>query len=79
MAEMDAIAERYSQPKFYEDHQFHASFAWAIGGDVLTEKTIETMSELQGELGHELRHCSIAVRRVAWKTGQKIGSVALIS
>ncbi|KAG0258505.1 nuclear protein localization protein 4 [Mortierella polycephala] len=64
VAEMDAIAERYCQPKFYEDPQFHASFAWAIGGDVLTEKTIETMSELQGELGHELRHCSITIKRL---------------
>lgn len=75
---MDVIAERYGQPKFYDDPQFHASFAWVVGGGVLNEKTVATMTELEGELGHDLRHCSVAVRRVAWKTGQRVGSVALV-
>lgn len=77
VAEMDKIVERYSQPTFYPDPQFHASFAWALGGDVLSEKTVEAIPELLGELGHDLRHCSVMVRRVAWKTGQKIGTVPL--
>ncbi|CAO3563583.1 unnamed protein product [Mortierella alpina] len=77
VAEMDKIAERYCQPAFYPDPQFHASFAWALGGDVLSEKTVEGIPELLGELGHDLRHCSVMVRRVAWKTGQKIGTVPL--
>ncbi|KAF9362386.1 poly(U)-specific 3'-to-5' RNA exonuclease [Mortierella sp. NVP85] len=77
LADMDVIAERYSQPKFYDDPQFHASFAWAVGGDILDGKTVATMTELEGELGHDLRHCSVAVRRVAWKTGQRVGYVAL--
>ncbi|KAG0199735.1 poly(U)-specific 3'-to-5' RNA exonuclease [Mortierella sp. GBA30] len=71
VAEMDMIAERYSQPTFYPDPQFHVSFAWAVGGDVLNERVIENIPELHGELGHDLRHCSVMVRRVAWKTGQK--------
>lgn len=75
---MDVIAQRYSQPRFYDDPQFHASFAWAVGGDTLNEEIVATMTELEGELGHDLRHCSVAVRRVAWKTGQRVGSVALI-
>ncbi|KAI8603859.1 U6 snRNA phosphodiesterase Usb1 [Dissophora ornata] len=77
VAEMDAIAKRYCQPTFYEDPQFHASFAWAVGGDVLTENTVKAIPELEGELGRDLRHSSVTVRRVAWKTGQKVGSVAL--
>ncbi|KAG0245884.1 poly(U)-specific 3'-to-5' RNA exonuclease [Mortierella sp. GBA43] len=77
MEEMDVIAERYNQPKFYDDPQFHASFAWATGGDALDEEVVATMSDLEGELGRDLRHGSIVVRRVAWKTGQRVGSVAL--
>ncbi|KAI1315873.1 nuclear protein localization protein 4 [Mortierella claussenii] len=72
VAEMDVIAQRYSQPKFYDNPQLHASFAWAVGGDVLDAKTVAAMSELEGELGRDLRHCSITVRRVAWKIGQKL-------
>lgn len=74
---MDVIAQRYSQPKFYPDPQFHASFAWALGGGVLNSEVVESMSELDGELGHDLRHCSIVVKRVSWKIGQKTGSVEL--
>ncbi|KAF9956369.1 poly(U)-specific 3'-to-5' RNA exonuclease [Modicella reniformis] len=77
LAEMDVIAERYCQQRFYDNPQFHASFAWAIGGDVLNEKTVATMTEIEGELGHDLRHCSVTVRRVAWKTGLRFGSLLL--
>ncbi|KAF9278649.1 nuclear protein localization protein 4 [Mortierella alpina] len=69
VAEMDKIAERYCQPTFYPDPQFHASFAWALGGDVLSEKTVEAMPELLGELGHDLRHCSVMLVRVRSKEG----------
>ncbi|KAG0004649.1 nuclear protein localization protein 4, partial [Entomortierella chlamydospora] len=61
VAEMDVIVGRYSQPTFYSDPQFHASFAWAVGGDVLNEKTVESMEELDSELGHDLRHCSVTI------------------
>ncbi|KAF9960987.1 nuclear protein localization protein 4 [Mortierella alpina] len=69
VAEMDKIVERYSQPTFYPDPQFHASFAWALGGDVLSEKTVEAVPELLGELGHDLRHCSVMLVRVRSKEG----------
>ncbi|KAK3829467.1 MAG: hypothetical protein JOS17DRAFT_215674 [Linnemannia elongata] len=78
VAEMDVIVQRYSQPKFYPDPQFHASFAWALGGGVLNSEVVESMSELDGELGHDLRHCSVGVKRVSWKVGQKTGSVELL-
>ncbi|KAF8946680.1 poly(U)-specific 3'-to-5' RNA exonuclease [Haplosporangium gracile] len=78
VAEMDVITQRYSQPKFYPDPQFHASFAWALGGGVLNSEIVDSMSELDGELGHDLRHCSIGVKRVSWKIGQKTGSVELL-
>ncbi|KAG0077829.1 poly(U)-specific 3'-to-5' RNA exonuclease [Linnemannia elongata] len=78
VAEMDVIAQRYSQPKFYPDPQFHASFAWALGGGVLNPKVVDSMSELDGELGHDLRHCSVKVKKVSWKIGQKTGSVELL-
>ncbi|KAF9171218.1 nuclear protein localization protein 4 [Mortierella sp. AD010] len=69
VAEMDIIVERYSQPTFYSDPQFHASFAWAVGGDVLNENTVEAMAELDSELGHDLRHCSVTLVRVRSKEG----------
>ncbi|KAF9982390.1 nuclear protein localization protein 4 [Mortierella antarctica] len=69
VAEMDKIAERYSQPTFYPDPQFHASFAWALGGDVLSAKTVDAIPELLGELGHDLRHCSVMLVRVRSKEG----------
>ena len=75
---MDIIAQRYSQPKFYPDPQFHASFAWALGGDVLNSDIVDSMPELDGELGHDLRHCSVGVKRVSWKIGLKTGSVDLM-
>ncbi|KAF9130944.1 poly(U)-specific 3'-to-5' RNA exonuclease [Mortierella sp. 14UC] len=78
VAEMDVIAQRYSQPKFYPDPQFHASFAWALGGRVLDSEVVKALPELDGELGHDLRHCSIGVRRVSWKIGQKTGFVDLL-
>lgn len=78
VAEMDVIAQRYSQPKFYPDPQFHASFAWALGGGALNPKVVDSMSELDGELGHDLRHCSVKVKKVSWKIGQKTGSVELL-
>ncbi|KAG9069137.1 poly(U)-specific 3'-to-5' RNA exonuclease [Linnemannia hyalina] len=78
VAEMDKIAQRYSQPKFYPDPQFHASFAWALGGGMLNSGVVESMSELNGELGHDLRHCSVGVKKVNWKIGQKTGSVELL-
>jgi hypothetical protein len=77
VAEMDAIAERYGQPKFYDPPEFHASFASAVGGEVLTAKTIHDIPELEQEMGHDLRHTSIAIRNVAWKIGPNRGSVAL--
>ncbi|KAG0378408.1 poly(U)-specific 3'-to-5' RNA exonuclease [Mortierella sp. AD032] len=79
VADMDVIAQRYSQPKFYPDPEFHASFAWALGGGVLDSKIVEAMPELDGELGHDLRHCSIGVKRVSWKIGQKTGSEYMIA
>ncbi|KAF9109893.1 nuclear protein localization protein 4 [Mortierella sp. AM989] len=69
VTEMDAIAERYSQPTFYEDPQFHASFAWAVGGDVLNDKIVEAMTELDSEVGHDLRHSSVTLVRVRSKEG----------
>ncbi|KAG0312032.1 poly(U)-specific 3'-to-5' RNA exonuclease [Dissophora globulifera] len=80
VAEMDIIAKRFGQPPFYDDPQFHASFAWALGGDTLTAATIQAMTELDEgeELGRDLRHSAVTVRRVAWKTGHKVGSVALM-
>ncbi|KAG0271023.1 poly(U)-specific 3'-to-5' RNA exonuclease [Linnemannia exigua] len=79
VADMDVIAQRYSQPKFYPDPEFHASFAWALGGGVLDSKIVDAIPELDGELGHDLRHCSIGVKRVSWKIGQKTGSVDLLA
>ncbi|KAF9904037.1 poly(U)-specific 3'-to-5' RNA exonuclease [Linnemannia zychae] len=78
VAEMDVIAQRYSQPKFYPDPEFHASFAWALGGGVLDCEIVKALPGLDGELGHDLRHCSIGVRRISWKIGQKTGSVDLL-
>jgi hypothetical protein len=78
VAEMDVIVQRYSQPKFYPDPQFHASFAWALGGGVLDSEVVKSMSELDSELGHDLRHSSIVVKKVSWKIGQKTGSVDLL-
>ncbi|KAF9930732.1 poly(U)-specific 3'-to-5' RNA exonuclease [Linnemannia zychae] len=78
VGEVDAVVQRYSQPKFYSDPQFHASFAWALNGETLTSETVASMPELDGELGNDLRHCSITVKRVSWKIGQKTGSVDLL-
>ncbi|KAF9422295.1 nuclear protein localization protein 4 [Podila epigama] len=69
LVEMDEIVERYAQPKFYPNPEFHASFAWAVGGDTLTENTVKVLEE---ELGKDLRQCSVLVRKVAWKLGQKL-------
>lgn len=76
--EMDEIVERYAQPKFYEEPEFHASFAWAVGGDSLTKEVADSIEETEEELGDDLRHCSVLVRRVTWKTGQKVGSVDMM-
>ncbi|KAG0095092.1 nuclear protein localization protein 4 [Podila epicladia] len=68
LVEMDEIVERYAQPKFYEEPEFHASFAWAVGGDSLTKEVVDSVEETEEELGNDLRQCSVLVRRVAWKT-----------
>ncbi|KAG0341916.1 nuclear protein localization protein 4 [Podila horticola] len=78
LVEMDEIVERYAQPKFYEEPEFHASFAWAVGGDSLTKEVADSIEETEEELGDDLRHCSVLVRRVAWKTGQKVGSLVRV-
>ncbi|KAF9331652.1 poly(U)-specific 3'-to-5' RNA exonuclease [Podila minutissima] len=78
LADMDEIVERYAQPKFYEEPEFHASFAWAVGGDSLTKEVADSVEEAEEELGNDLRQCSVLVRRVAWKTGQKVGSVDMM-
>ncbi|KAF9304781.1 poly(U)-specific 3'-to-5' RNA exonuclease [Mortierella antarctica] len=78
LVEMDEIVERYAQPKFYEEPEFHASFAWAVGGDSLTKEVADSVEEAEEELGNDLRQCSVLVRRVAWKTGQKVGSVDMM-
>ena len=75
--EMDKIVERYALPKFYEEPEFHASFAWAVGGDSLTKEVADNIEETEEELGNDLRQYSVLVRRVAWKTGVKVGSVDL--
>ncbi|KAF9583255.1 poly(U)-specific 3'-to-5' RNA exonuclease [Lunasporangiospora selenospora] len=75
LTEMDSIAERYSQPKFYDHPQFHASFAWALGGDTLDESLVNILDDLDSTLLQDLRRCSVMVRRVSWKTGPTLGSV----
>ncbi|KAG0038346.1 nuclear protein localization protein 4 [Podila clonocystis] len=45
LVEMDEIVERYAQPKFYEEPEFHASFAWAVGGDSLTKELVRVRSK----------------------------------
>lgn len=77
MADMDVLAEKYGQPKFYDPPEFHASFASAVGGDVLTSETIGEIPELEREMGRDLRHATITIRSVAWKLGPNRGSVAL--
>ncbi|KAF9439013.1 nuclear protein localization protein 4 [Entomortierella beljakovae] len=76
--EMDIIVKRYSQPTFYDNPEFHASFAWAVGGEVLNEETVKAMTELENELGDEFRHNSVSIRSVSWKTGQKTGSLVRV-
>ncbi|KAG0347871.1 hypothetical protein BG004_006667 [Podila humilis] len=74
---VDEIVERYAQPKFYPDPQFHASFAWAVGGDSLTKEAVDSIETSDNELCSDLRRCSVLVQRVAWKTGQKVGAIDL--
>ncbi|KAG0224669.1 poly(U)-specific 3'-to-5' RNA exonuclease [Actinomortierella wolfii] len=83
MADMDQIAIKYGQPTFYDNPEFHASFAWALGGHTLDQSTVEgilhqdNIGEIHKELDADIRQCVVQAERVSWKIGAKIESLAL--
>ncbi|KAG0236447.1 poly(U)-specific 3'-to-5' RNA exonuclease [Actinomortierella wolfii] len=83
MADMDQIAIKYGQPTFYDNPEFHASFAWALGGHTLDQSTVEgilhqgNIGEIHKELDTDIRQCIVQAERVSWKIGAKIESLAL--
>ncbi|KAF9167313.1 poly(U)-specific 3'-to-5' RNA exonuclease [Actinomortierella ambigua] len=83
LAEMDSLAVKYGQPTFYDTPELHASIAWALGGHILDQSTVEAILDKENivdghsELDTDIRHCVVFAERVCWKIGSQVESLTL--